>query len=73
MLKLVVFGLLADLPDALVKRFSGKAGKKLAKEAASTESSNSDTALVTDTFRGHLIVTLDFKKYVFDPTKRFVQ
>ncbi|VDK43407.1 unnamed protein product [Taenia asiatica] len=63
----------ADLPDALVKRFSGKAGRKLAKEATSTENANSDATLVTSPPSGRLIVTLEFKKHVFDSTRRFVQ
>ncbi|VDM32594.1 unnamed protein product [Hydatigera taeniaeformis] len=65
--------LFADLPDALVKRFSGKAGKKLAKETASADTANSNTDIVTNTLDGHLAVTLDFKKHVFDTTKRFFQ
>ncbi|KAL5971146.1 Selenocysteine-specific elongation factor [Taenia solium] len=63
----------ADLPDALVKRFSGKAGRKLAKEATSAENANSDTTFITNPPSGRLIVTLEFKKHVFDPTRRFVQ
>ncbi|KAL5104594.1 Selenocysteine-specific elongation factor [Taenia crassiceps] len=63
----------ADLPDALVKRFSGKAGKKMAKETTSMENANSDANTVTNICSKHLTVTLDFKKHVFDPTKRFVQ
>ncbi|EUB57506.1 Selenocysteine-specific elongation factor [Echinococcus granulosus] len=63
----------ADLPDALVKRFSGKAGKKLSKEATTAENANADAITAANKLSGHLVVTLNFKKHVFDATKRFVQ
>lgn len=63
----VVF--LADLPEVFVKRFSGKAGKKARKgTSASAEELTPD-----DIKMYPLVVTLNFKKHVFDPSKRFVQ
>ncbi|KAM3184031.1 hypothetical protein ACTXT7_009176 [Hymenolepis weldensis] len=59
----------ADLPEVFVKRFSGKAGKKARKgTSASAEELTPD-----DMKMFPLVVTLNFKKHVFDPSKRFVQ
>lgn len=58
-----------DLPEMFVKRFSGKAGKKAGKEAATSAEESITDGMKT----GPLVVTLNFKKHVFDPAKRFVQ
>uniref|UniRef100_A0A0R3TCI2 RFC1 n=1 Tax=Rodentolepis nana TaxID=102285 RepID=A0A0R3TCI2_RODNA len=59
------------LPEMFVQRFSGKAGKKAGKGAAAAASV--EESITDDMKTGPLVVTLNFKKHVFDPSKRFVQ
>ncbi|KAM7537952.1 hypothetical protein Aperf_G00000076988 [Anoplocephala perfoliata] len=60
--------LYADLPEAYVKRYSGKSGRKAGKGAKPSED-----PVPEDIKTDALVVMLNFKKHVFDPSKRFVQ
>lgn len=51
-----------------MKKYSGKSGRKPRKGATASEDSAPE-----DNKTDPLVVTLHFKKHVYDPSRRFVQ